>query len=371
MVKTMKWNKMSPEEIRLMSMWYNKDGKTPSEIARLLRRSKSSVTRHLFIKSAAGKQGRKAILTEKQVDALVTKMKQYVKQAAGRYRVTYDMIRRRSRTVVSTWTLMRLFHARGITFKKFREKPDLTEEDIQDRFDFGKKNRKKRAIWWTTSIDIHVDCKKFPVYLNGKARNHAARARTWGAFRGRGDGLRKPYIRPRKDLKFNTGARGVMILAGVGPKKMMVWEPVRGRWNAKTAAEMYRGPIATALRKARPSKRRFVCLEDNDPSGFKSKKGLRAKAECRIKTFDIPKRSPQLNVLDYAVWSEINTRMRKQERRYPHNKKESRQQYLARLRRTAMRLSPKFLKASIMNLRTRCQRLYDAKGEHIEEGRSA
>ena len=71
------------------------------------------------------------------------------------------------------------------------------------------------------------------------------------------------------------------------------------------------------------------------------------------------------------MWSEINTRMRKQERRYPHNKKETGSQYLTRLRRTAMQLSPKFLMASIMNLKTRCQSLYDAKGQHIEEGRSS
>ena len=287
----------------------------------------------------------------------MTKTRQYIKQAAGRYRITYDIIRRRSRTKVSTRTLMRLFHARGITFKKFREKPDLTAEDIKARFKFGKKHRKKSARQWLSAVDIHIDCKWFKVFLNGKARNHAARERTWGAFRGRAEGLDKPHIRPRKDLKFNTGARGVMILAGVGPKGMMVWEVVHGRWNAKKAAEMYKGPIKTAVRKARPSKRKFVCLEDNDPTGFKSKKAIQAKAESRIETFDLPKRSPQLNVLDYTVWSEINKRMRKQELGYPHNKKETRSQYLMRLRRTAMRLSPKYLKASIMNLKTRCQRL--------------
>ena len=56
--------------------------------------------------------------------------------------------------------------------------------------------------------------------------------------------------------------------------------------------------------------------------------------------------------------------------RYSANKKETRQQYLTRLRRTAMRLPSKFLKASIKNLKTRCQRLYAAKGGQIEEGRS-
>ena len=48
--KTRKWKKMSKEEIRLMTMWYKKDDKAPSEIAALLHRSKSSVTSHLWMK---------------------------------------------------------------------------------------------------------------------------------------------------------------------------------------------------------------------------------------------------------------------------------------------------------------------------------
>ena len=370
MRRSKRFGKVSTEEIRLMKMWHSEDEKAPSDIADLLRRNKSIITRHLFLKKSKLKQGRTPAMTDKQIDSIVAKTKQYIKQAAGRYRITYAIIKRRSRTKASTFTIMRAFHRRGITFKKFREKPILSEEDVKTRFTFAKKHRNKPARFWL-KIDMHIDCKKFPVYLNWKARHHAAREKTFGAFRARADGLRKPYVRARKDLKFNTGARGAFVLAGVGPRKVMVWEVLdrKTRWNAKTAAAMYRGPIARALRQASPRKRQYSVLEDNDPSGFKTKTAKRAKTECRIKSFDIPKRSPQLNVLDFSVWSEINTRMRKQERRFPHNKKETRDQYLARLRRTATRLPEKFFKKSIMNLKVRCQRLYDARGDHIEEGR--
>ena len=84
--------------------------------------------------------------------------------------------------------------------------------------------------------------------------------------------------------------------------------------------------------------------------------------------FEIPNRSPQLNVLDYAIWARINQRMRKQELRWPVNKKETRQEYLARLRRTAKRLPPKFINKSIMNMKARCHRLFKAEGGQIEEG---
>ena len=75
-----------------------------------------------------------------------------------------------------------------------------------------------------------------------------------------------------------------------------------------------------------------------------------------------------VNVLDYAVWAEISTRMRAQERRWPVNKKETREKFLASLRRTGLRLPPQFMNSSIENLKERCQRLHKAKGGHIEEG---
>lgn len=35
---------------------------------------------------------------------------------------------------------------------------------------------------------------------------------------------------------------------------------------------------------------------------------------CRLgKVFKIPKRSPDLNVMDYAIWAEVEKRLRKQE----------------------------------------------------------
>ena len=80
------------------------------------------------------------------------------------------------------------------------------------------------------------------------------------------------------------------------------------------------------------------------------------------------KGSPQLNVRDYALWAEVNKRMRRQERRWPASRKETRKQYLTRLRRTAMRLPASFINESIGNMRTRTQRLKAAKGKHFEEG---
>eukprot|EP00973_Karenia_brevis_P072827 10113583-Karenia_brevis.AAC.1 len=95
------------------------------------------------------------------------------------------------------------------------------------------------------------------------------------------------------------------------------------------------------MRKAFPSKSKkasFTVIEDNDPAGYKSGKALTAKKEANISTDDLPRRSPDLNVLDYYVWNAVNKRMRQQEAAFPKKFQETEEAFLARLRRTALRL---------------------------------
>ena len=60
--------------------------------------------------------------------------------------------------------------------------------------------------------------------------------------------------------------------------------------------------------------------------------------------------------------------MRRQERQWVNGKRESREAYLKRLKSTAMRLPKVFADKGIDDIRRRCQLLYEAKGQHFEEG---
>ena len=142
---------------------------------------------------------------------------------------------------------------------------------------------------------------------------------------------------------------------------------MKTNWCGKVAAEAYRGPVAKSLKKAYPLRTTFNVLEDNDPTGFQSKKGLEAKEEVKINEFTIPKRSPCLNVCDYALWDEVNRRMREQEAKWK-SKKETREEYLARLKKTALALPEGVVQKMVRGMKARCERLYTAKGGHIEEG---
>ena len=126
--------------------------------------------------------------------------------------------------------------------------------------------------------------------------------------------------------------------------------------------------LLAAMKKRWPSNKSWTLLEDNDPTGFKSKKGIIAKRQAKLKVFEIPKRSPDLNVCDYALWKQVARIMRRLEKRFPKGKRETRKQYLDRLRRAARNLPKSFIDHSIGDMRRRCQCLYAAKGGYFEEG---
>ena len=359
---------MSEEEQRLVKEWYVQDSIAPSEIASRLKRDKSTITRFLNMRKPRKKLGRTAKLTEAQIDALESKLTELIDKAAGEYEVSMSMLKRSARVKASVRTMSRALHARNIYFRPMRAKPVLTEQDVKDRKAFGKKYVKKRSSWWSTQLHMIIDVKFYPVYLRRAARRHAAQKGSRGTYRKPGQGLAGGHVKPNPKLKYNTGAKGVQVLAGVGHGRVLLWEYIEGRWNGAAAAAMYKGPILKALKKAYPGHRKYLIQEDNDPAGFKCNKGIAAKDEAGINTLAVPKHSPDLNLCDYALWHEVNRRMRLCEQTWADDKVETRQQYLKRLRRTALRLPKDFISKSTANMKTRCQRLIDAKGWHFEEG---
>ena len=83
-------------------------------------------------------------------------------------------------------------------FRKLREKLRLFDQDLTDRYTFAKKYRVKSVAWWLKTLHMVIDLKTFPVYLNGKARDAAARREVRGTYRKRSKarpGLARPSAR--------------------------------------------------------------------------------------------------------------------------------------------------------------------------------
>ena len=126
--------------------------------------------------------------------------------------------------------------------------------------------------------------------------------------------------------------------------------------------------LQKVLKKAYPNHHgRYVVLKDNDPTGYKCAKGMAAKTACNLKTDDLPKRSPDLNVLDYCLWHEINKRMREQERTFPKSKKESMVEFKNRLRKTALGLPTSVVTKAVGDMKRRCQIISQNKGQLFTE----
>ena len=115
------------------------------------------------------------------------------------------------------------------------------------------------------------------------------------------------------------------------------------------ARNIYSDVVAPKLSFTNPRRRHFTILEDKDPVGNQSKAGRSANRVSRLSLFRIPKRSPELNVMDFAVWSEIELRMRRQGRKFPKGNVETRASFLHRPQRTARNL-PKSLTNSNQRL---------------------
>ena len=363
------WKKLSSEEIRLAKEWYLNRGMSPTQIAKQLGRDRSVMTRLLVKQAGRRRQGRPVQLSEGQIAFLVKTLHELILEADVQYRVTVAMLKKATRTKASTRVILNALHKKNIYFRALREKPQLTTTDIKERYAFAQKYAGKSKQWWIDKVHASIDGKFFKPYLTGNARKHAAQHATYGAFRAPGKGLAGGYVKPKRGTHYNTGVKSILVVGAIGAGKVMMWHTVpSGRWSGQAAADMYQGPLHKALTATYPGKRKFSVLEDNDPTGFKSRKGVDAKVESNINVFEIPKRSPDLNVLDYAVWKQVNVRLRRQEKNWPAGKRESRDQYCARLQRTAKRLPQGFINRSVADMHRRCQRLLAAEGFRFEEG---
>ena len=369
------FHRVSEHEANLMKKLHA-EGSGVRSIAARLDRSTDTVSKHVFKKNLRGGplvHGRPQLIDDHLFKKIMAKYEDMLGKASrngsGPQEVSIAMLKKTMKLNMDEKTISRAFWNREVYLRPLYEKILLSPADINERNVFGVDNKNRTPYGWNNFAHASIDNKNFPVYLTGKHRHYASRRRIRGNYRTKSSKLTGKYIKPSASLKFNTGAANAVITCAIGAGKVLMWHVTPGRWNGSAAARMYSGPLKKALQKAWPNVRgaRRV-LEDNDPTGYKSNLGLKAKANNGIQTMDLPKRSPDLSPLDYSVWAEISRRMRRQEKTWPASKTETRAAYLARLRRTAMSLPSTYIEKVIGDLHKRCAKLVAAKGGHFIEG---
>jgi hypothetical protein len=90
------YKKMSDKEVRLARLWYKEDGMDSVEIAELLRRNKSTVTRLPVVGKERKAQGRPAMWATRPLTSWSRCWITWGVQADANHEVTVDMLRHRT-----------------------------------------------------------------------------------------------------------------------------------------------------------------------------------------------------------------------------------------------------------------------------------
>ena len=247
-----KFVQVQTREAQLMCKW-QKDGETVARIMALTGRCKETVLKHTSPKKKPMLgSGRRKIITPRVFLKLEKAMRDLQKRANGYKEISADNIKAKANVQVSNRVLLDAFHDHDIWFRPLRQKPILTDDDIEKRKVFADAYRSRSKGGWVEMPHAIIDNKNFPIYKNGKDRHEAARRQVRGGFRRRGD-QPKPYLVKRKpECKYS--APSVQVTAAIIKGKIRVFNFVDGKWNGEKAANMYKGPLLTALRKAFPEK---------------------------------------------------------------------------------------------------------------------
>jgi hypothetical protein len=287
------WNKM--EEIT---------GRSSGSLSRVLKGPPVKKDGGAGTKAKNKGGGKATILSKADVKALVKAMEKLQKDANAEREVTVSMIKEAAGVDACAKTVLSAFHAAGIWFTNLKERQTLSEKDVKERFHWAKKHQTRSKDAWVKRPHAIIDNKHFQLFTEAKGRSHAAMRSVRGAYQKRGEAPKTWLVKPKKHIKFP--AKGVQVTTAVIKGRIRMWDYVDGHWNGQSAAAMYSGPLNKALTKAYPDFAtkpfaKWQVLEDNDPAGYKSSKGIVAKQASGIVTLDLPRRSPDLNVLDYCL----------------------------------------------------------------------
>lgn len=184
-----------------------------------------------------------------------------------------------------------------------------------------------------------------------------------GQLRTPKEGIESGFTKPNSKRHIMNPGGGVHVCAGISNCRVVLWEYFTGSWSGEKAADMYTGPIKAALKKHRGAKAYHLIAEDNDPTGYKSKAGIRAKEEQGIRAMPWPRYSPDLNPLDFSLWDNVNRRM---DASAPAGR-ESVAAFKKRLRLTALRTPPAVVRKMVEAMKKKAQMIWEAGGGDIRK----
>ena len=376
--------KLSESEIDRIDT-LQKSGKTPKQILAKLQNTRAckgstgpgSTAVYDFLAGATHERGaeetrgRTPAMPPRLVSTAIAMRRKLIKKAANEWLVTWEDILKETEKELKRLKLM----SRGAAMpsedwlaRQVRAKSAVRARPPKRRLARTEKHEKQRHAqagkwlryskdFWYNGIHCYIDNKRFLMCRTAKHKKLARSTRIKHHLRLPSEGGDKGFVVPKTGHML-LGVPSVEITAGVAKNRIIFWYVNEKRWCGKQAATMY-AELGKVLRKQYGTQSSFTLVEDGDTKGYKSNLGIAAKGQEKIKTMTLPPRSPGWMPLDYCLWNEIERRML--EKDMPQD--ETQEQYLKRLRMTALRLPPDLMKNSVLRMKANIKATYEAKGK--------
>ena len=314
-------------------------------------------------RGVAETRGRKRSLGRSDVKSLDRARRKLIKSANNQHRVTYDAVVSEAgyEEVCCLRTVQSALRREGVRFRQPRRKVYISEVDARERYRVAKQWVRRPQSFWHNNVHAFVDNKAFPVPLTPAQRLKFRQTQITGHLRKPSEGVDKGFTKPRDNHSF-LGMPSITISAAIAKDRVIMWHMHSKPWNGSTAADMYQGPLLTALRRTWGAKRRYMIVEDGDRKGNQSGKGIAAKARCNITALTLPPRTPSWMPLDYAVWTAIVAKLVASA---PVGK-ESKADFIARAKACSMSLPRGFIRKTIGRMKRNIQGVIDAGGFHAK-----
>ena len=158
--------------------------------------------------------------------------------------------------------------------------------------------------------------------INPEKKALLLKQKVYGHLRKASEGTNKECVRP-KEQRRGIGVPSVEVTACVAPSTgrvimFHVHEKSKGNWSGALAKGMYEGPLKTALHRTYGDLASYRIIEDGDPTGYQSSLGKEGKRNVGIRSWKLPPRTPEWNVLDYSIWREIERKAMMKPVSYTH-----------------------------------------------------
>jgi hypothetical protein len=243
----------------------------------------------------------------------------------------------------------------------------LSPQDIAHRFVWAQMYRTLPQTFWTREC-CFIDCKVWPCYTTGAARQFALHAAVRGCYKRKGNCKTGPApivrSKPHKHKhRCGTGHKSIMVCAGFGMGQCLFAVVVADgvAWQAAEYVRVVNQQLAQLP--LTPTGDKLTLVRDRDPKGFDTIAGRGAEDLNAIPVAPLPCRSPNLMPLDYTFHSAVKTNLRAGEAAFAPNYTEPRPLYVQRLLQAYTSITQAEVDKGCGSMVRRLQDLFERRGD--------